>query len=276
MNVTPMEKQIQILNTLIEGCSIRSTERITGVHRDTIIRLLVRVGNKCQNVLGSLVRNFHCERMQVDEIWCYVKKKEKHLTREEKNLGIYGDQYVFVGIDADTKLVPAFEVGKRNGATAFLFLQKLEEKLRGNGRIQLTSDGFRAYIDAVEQAFGADIDFAQLIKLYESVPEGEIRYSPSKVTEVISKIINGMPDPKHICTSFVERQNLTMRMAMRRFTRLTNAFSKKLENLKAAVALHFAHYNFIRVHRTLRVTPAMEAKITDHIWSFEELLAWGA
>lgn len=274
MNVTPIDKQIQVLNTLIEGCSIRSTERMTGTHRDTITRLLVRVGDKCQKVLDSLVRNFHCERMQVDEIWCYVKKKEKHLTMEEKDLGIYGDQYVFVGIDADTKLVPAFEVGKKNAITTFLFLHKLEKKLRGNGRIQLTSDGFAAYVNAVEEAFGADIDYAQLIKLYESVPEGEIRYSPSEVTEVISKIIIGMPDPKHICTSFVERQNLTMRMAMRRFTRLTNAFSKKLENLKAAVALHFAHYNFIRVHRTLRVTPAMEAKITDHIWSFEELLGW--
>lgn len=274
MNVTPIEKQIQILNTLIEGCSIRSTERMTGVHRDTITRLLVRVGHKCQKVLDSLVRGFHCERMQVDEIWCYVKKKEKHLTMEEKALGVYGDQYVFVGIDADTKLVPVFEIGKRTAVTTFLFLHKLEEKLRGNGRIQLTSDGFAAYVNAVEETFGADIDYAQLIKLYESVPEGEIRYSPSEVTEVISKIIIGMPDPKHICTSFVERQNLTMRMAIRRFTRLTNAFSKKLENLKAAVALHFAHYNFIRVHRTLRVTPAMEAGITDHIWSFEELLGW--
>ncbi len=180
MNITPMEKQIQILNTLIEGCSIRSTERMTGIHRDTIIRLLVRVGNKCQKVLDSLVRNFHCERMQVDEIWCYVKKKEKHLTMEEKALGIYGDKYVFVGIDADTKLVPAFEVGKRTAFTTFLFLHKLEKKLRGNGRIQLTSDGFKAYINAVEETFGADIDYChvnfQVSDKDEIVLSGHLRF----------------------------------------------------------------------------------------------------
>jgi len=215
------------------------------------------------------------DRIQVDEIWTYVKKKEKRLKPHEKAQKIYGDQYVFVALDADTKLVPAFTVGRRDGNTTLAFLQQLQNKLKGNGRIQLTSDGFEAYISAVEETFGADVDYAMLIKIYESVPEAEKRYSPSTCTEVISKIINGKPDPKHICTSFIERQNLTMRMAMRRFTRLTNAFSKKLENLKAAVALHFAHYNFMQIHKTLRVTPAMEAGITDHLWGWEELLAFG-
>lgn len=274
MNVTPIEKQIQALNALVEGCSIRSTERMTDMHRDTIMRLMVRVGQQCQKTMDTLLRGFHCEHMEVDEIWSFVKKKERRLKPEEKALAVYGDQYVFVALDADTKLVPAFTVGKRNGITTLAFLQQLQTKLKGNGRIQLTSDGFESYISAVEETSGADIDYAMLIKIYGSVPESEKRYSPPQVTEVLSKIINGMPDPKRICTSFVERQNLTMRMAMRRFTRLTNAFSKKLENLKAAVALHFAHYNFMRVHSTLRVTPAMEAKITDHIWSFPEILSW--
>lgn len=272
MNITPMAKQIQALNALVEGCSIRSTERMTGLHRDTIMRLMIRVGQQCQRTMDNLLRGFHCERIQVDEIWSFVKKKEKRLQPEEKALGIYGDQYIYVGIDADTKLVPAFEVGRRNGETTLAFLKRLQDSLKGNGRIQLTSDGFESYIGAVEETFGADVDYAMLIKVYQSVPEGEKRYSPPTVTEVISKIISGMPDPQHICTSFVERQNLTMRMAMRRLTRLTNAFSKKLENLKAAVALHFAHYNFMRIHSTLKVTPAMEAKITNHIWDWNELV----
>lgn len=272
MNITPMEKQIQALNVLVEGNSIRSTERITGMHRDTIMRLLVRVGQQCQRTMDGLLRGFHCEHMEVDEIWSFVKKKEKRLKPDERALGIYGDQYVYVALDADTKLVPAFMVGRRTAETTLSFLNYLQDKLKGNGRIQLTTDGFKAYETAVEETFGSDIDYAMLIKVYGSVPESEKRYSPPQVKEVVSKVINGNPDPDRICTSLVERQNLTMRMAMRRFTRLTNAFSKKLENLKAAVALHFAHYNFMRVHSTLKVTPAMEAGITDHIWDWRELV----
>jgi IS1 family transposase len=179
---------------------------------------------------------------------------------------------VFVAIDAETKLIPSFLVGKRDGHTTLLFMMDLYQRLTGNGRIQLTTDGFYAYLEAIEQTFGADVDYAQLVKIYAAIDAGPGRYSPPRVAETVSTVIQGSPDPEHISTSYVERQNLTMRMAMRRFTRLTNAFSKKLVNLKAALALHFAHYNFIRVHRTLRVTPAMEAGITNHIWTWRELL----
>ena len=272
MNITPKEKQIQVLNALIEGCSIRSTERMTGVHRDTIMRLLVKTGDKCQKIMDKYLKGFHSRRIQVDEIWTFVKKKENRLKGEERFNENLGDQYIFVAIDADTKLVPCFTMGKRTAETTLKFIWELKEKLEGNGRVQLTSDGFNAYITAIEEAFGADIDFAQLIKVFASDYTEPGRYSPPQVTEVLSKIINGIPDPKHICTSFVERQNLTMRMQMRRSTRLTNAFSKKIENLKAALSLHFAWYNFGRIHQTLRVTPAMEAKITDHIWTWKDLV----
>jgi IS1 family transposase len=179
---------------------------------------------------------------------------------------------VFVAIDAETKLIPTFLVGKRDGQTALQFLIALQKQLAQDGRIQLMTDGLQAYREAVELTFGAEIDYAQAVKLYASVDAGYGRYSPPRVSEVLKTVIAGNPDPSHISTSYVERQNLTMRMAMRRFTRLTNAFSKKLANLKAALALHFAHYNFMRVHSTLRVTPAMEAGITPHVWTWKELL----
>jgi len=270
MNITPKERQIQVLKALVEGNSIRSIERMTGIHRDTIMRLLVRVGDKCQKIMDTQLKNFHCRRIQADEIWTFVKKKEKRLNNAEKIQGEYGDQYVFVALDADTKLVPNFTVGKRNAYTTFKFILDLQNRLKGNGRIQLTTDGFKSYIEAIEEAFGPDIDFAQLIKIFASEHDSG-KYSPPKVTEVISKIISGNPNPKFISTSYVERQNLTMRMQIRRFTRLTNGFSKKIENLKAALALHFAYYNFMRIHQTLRVTPAMEANITDHVWEWEGL-----
>lgn len=183
-----------------------------------------------------------------------------------------GDQYVFVALDAETKLIPSYLVGKRDGETALRFMMGLQERLQGNGRIQLTSDGLRAYIDAVEQTFGSEIDYAQLVKLYSAENPGPGRYSPPRVSEVISTVINGNPDPGLISTSYVERQNLTMRMAIRRFTRLTNAFSKKLANLKAALALHFAYYNFVRIHRPLRVTPAMAAGVTGRLWDLSGLV----
>lgn len=253
----------QILNALIEGNSIRSTERMTGCHRDTIMRLLVNVGNKCQQILENNLNNFHSNSIEVDEVWTFVRKKEDRLSKIEKlNLEL-GDQYVFVAIDAESKLVPAFVVGKRNFENAYFLINKLKKKLDGNGRIQLTTDGFRAYIDAVERVFGADIDYAQLIKLYTSENPGYGKYSPPEVSEVVSTRINGNPNPKFISTSYVERNNLTMRMQMRRFTRLTNGFSKSLRNLYAALALHFTHYNFMRIHRSLRMTPAMAAGITE-------------
>lgn len=273
MNATPTQRQEMILNTLIEGNSIRSTERITQTHRDTIMRLLVRVGDRCQQIVDTKLTDFHCKRIQADEIWTFVRKKQARLKPEEKIGAKYGDQYVFVALDPDSKLVPVFEVGKRDFHTTMIFISKLKEKLKDNGRIQITTDGFKPYISALDTAFVDKIDYAQLIKIYGSNRD-EARYALPQIQEVISTIIKGNPDREHISTSYVERQNLTMRMHMRRFTRLTNAFSKKLENLKAAVALHFYHYNFMRVHKTLRVTPAMEAKITDHIWDWKVVLSY--
>jgi IS1 family transposase len=271
MNVTPKEKQLQVLSALVEGNSIRSIERMFDVHRDTITRLLVRVGNNCQKIMDEQLQGFHCRQIQVDEIWTFVKKKEKRLTQKERLNSDLGDQFVFVALDADTKLVPCFAIGKRTKETTLSFLMNLQDKLKSNGRIQLTTDGFKPYIEAVERTFGPDVDYAQLIKVFGTEYAGFGRYSPPKVTEVLSTVINGKPDPKHISTSYVERQNLTMRMQIRRFTRLTNGFSKKIENLRAALALHFVHYNFMRIHKTLRITPAMEAKITDHIWKWAEI-----
>jgi IS1 family transposase len=230
------------------------------------------VGAHCQDVLDEQLRGFHARLIQADEIWTFVRKKQVQLTEDERLDPMLGDQYVFVALDAETKLIPTFLVGKRDGHTTLQFLIDLQKRLVSNGRIQLTTDGFAAYREAVELTFGAEIDYAQLVKIYAAVDPGTGRYSPPRVTETVSTVIQGDPDPTYISTSYVERQNLTMRMAMRRFTRLTNAFSKKLVNLKAALALHFSHYNFMRVHRTLRVTPAMEAGITDHIWTWGELL----
>jgi IS1 family transposase len=259
---------------LVEGVSIRSIERLTDTHRDTILRLLVSVGDRCQRLLNDRLRGFQCEHLQLDEIWTFVWKKERRLSELERLNPDIGDQYVFVAIDAENKLVPSFVVGKRDGYTALQFMQDLQPRLMANGRIQLTTDGFGPYIDAIEQTFGADVDYAQLVKIYAAIDAGPGRYSPPRVSETVSTVIQGSPDPEHISTSYVERQNLSMRMSMRRFTRLTNAFSKKLTNLKAAVTLHFAHYNFLRVHSTLRVTPAMEAGLTDHLWTWEELLTY--
>jgi len=273
MNSLKMEKKLAVISALVEGNSIRSIERMTGVHRDTVMRLLVSVGEKCTEILDSHLKGFHSKLIEVDEIWTFCGKKERRLTAQEKLNPELGDQYVFVALDAETKLVPSYLVGKRDGETALRFMMDLQERLQGNGRIQLTSDGFRAYIDAVEQAFGTDVDFAQLVKLYRSENPGPGRYSPPRVSEVISTVINGNPNPTLISTSYVERQNLTMRMAIRRFTRLTNAFSKKLANLKAALALHFAYYNFVRIHKTLRVTPAMAAGVTGRLWNLADLLA---
>ena len=273
MNVLSMDKKKQVLSILVEGNSIRSAERLTGVHRDTIMRLLVKVGESCELLMESHLKDFHSTSLQVDEIWCYVGMKENTKKRLNKKDASLGDQYVFIALDADSKLVPLFMVGKRTEQTATRFMSLLQDKIKNNGRVQLTTDGLKAYLTAVESAFGGDVDYAQLIKVYgKETRDGEQRYSPPSIQDIISKIITGSPDTKKISTSYIERQNLTVRMQLRRFTRLTNAFSKKLDNLKAALALHFAHYNFMRVHKTLSVTPAMEAKITDHIWVWDEIL----
>ena len=275
MNVVPKERQIKVLSALVEGNSIRSIERMTGTHQDTITRLLCRVGEGCARLLDEKMRDLSCRNIQVDEIWTFVRKKQRVLTEKERLNHTIGDQYVFVALDADTRLIPLFHVGKRDGRTAIRFMTDLQSRLIN--RIQLTTDAFAPYEWAVEGAFGSDVDYAQLVKLYRSDGEaGRGRYAPPEITEAISTTINGTPDSWKVSTSYVERQNLTMRMAMRRLTRLTNAFSKKLDNLKAALALHFAWYNFGRIHGSLRVTPAMEAGIADHIWTMEGLLEWSS
>jgi IS1 family transposase len=274
MNTLSKERKIQILSALIEGNSIRSIERMTDTHRDTIMRLMVRVGKGCQKLLDDNLKCFHSKFLEADEIWTFVQKKEKKLTPMEKVNPDIGDQYVFVVLDAESKLVPTFAVGKRNLETTRYFISELKNKLIENGRVQLTTDSFGPYANVIEDYFGCEIDYAQQTKFYAAVNPGPGRYSPPKVSEVVSTVIQGNPDKKHICTSYVERHNLTMRMQLRRFTRLTNAFSKKLENLKASLALYFAHYNFLRIHSTLRVTPAMAAGITDHLWDWENILAY--
>lgn len=269
MNKLNAEKQKMAIAALVEGSSIRSVERMTGIHRDTIMRLMIRVGHNCENLLDTHMRNLSCKYIELDEIWCFVGKKQRHIKETDNPLEV-GDQWVFVAIDADSKLVPSYKIGKRNLFTAYDFLNDLSGRL--DNRVQLTSDALKAYIEAVEASFGADVDYGQVVKTYEAEPIGPGRYSPPHVTSANRMVIVGNPQKDKISTSYVERNNLTMRMQMRRFTRLTNAFSKKLDNLKAAVALHFAHYNFVRIHSSLRVTPAMEAGITNHLWTIMDLI----
>lgn len=270
MNVLKPEKKLAVLSALVEGNSVRSISRMTGVHKTTILRLLKEVGDNCVSLLDEQMRGLTCRVIEADEVWSFVRKKQRRLTAEEKLNPELGDQYAYIALDPDTKLVPVFVVGKRDSATTFRFVQELRNRLVT--RIQMSTDAFRPYVEAVESAFGADIDYAQLTKVYEAENPGPGRYSPPKVTGVQVTEIAGRPEPSKICTSYVERNNLTIRMQLRRFTRLTNRFSKKLENLKAALALHFAWYNFCRIHSSLRVTPAMAAGITDRVWEVRELL----
>lgn len=269
MNRLPLDRQAQAIHCLVEGNSIRSTERLTGIHRDTIMRLLVSVGEQCVALMDETMRGLTCERIQVDEIWAYVGKKQRQVTEDDDRARV-GDMWTYVAMDADTKLVPSFLVGKRDAANTRAFITDISERVVN--RVQLSSDALNQYAVAVEEAFGVDIDYGQVVKFYDAEPIGPGRYSPPKVVAAQKARIQGSPDEAHISTSYVERQNLTMRMQMRRFTRLTNAFSKKVENLRAAVALHFAHYNFVRPHSALRVTPAMEAGVTNRLWVLEELI----
>jgi IS1 family transposase len=264
-----IDKKLAVISALVEGNSIRSISRMTNVDRNTINSLLLRTGERCAMLMDQQMREVQCQRVQCDEIWTYVGKKARHV--KEGDPAEFGDQWVYIAIDADTKLIPSFLVGKRSSENTQVFIRDLYRRL--DGHIQLTTDAFIFYTKAVEQSFGGDVDYAQLKKLYGDYGQpGNERYSPSPITEVISKTISGVPNPKHVSTSYIERQNLTVRMGMRRFTRLTNAFSKRLTNLKAACALHFAHYNFCRVHSSLRVTPAMAAGISSHIWEIGELI----
>jgi transposase-like protein/IS1 family transposase len=267
----PEDKAILALRLLIEGNSIRSTERITGVHRDTIIRLLIRTGENCGRMMAEGIKGIPVKDVQVDEIWGFVYKKETHKWFEEKDNKKIGDAYTFVAIERNTKLVLTFLLGRRDIKTTNQFIENVRTAT-GPQRFQLTSDGFRPYMDAMKVRLWDKCDYGMLIKVYAPPRDGEQRYSPADVVEALPRVIMGHPERYLICTSHVERQNLTMRMAMRRLTRLTNGFSKKWENLNAALALHFAHYNFCRVHQTIRVTPAMEAGITHHVWSLRKLV----
>jgi len=244
---------------------------MTGTSKSTIIKLLNDLGVACAEYHNRNVRNLKVRRMQADEIWCFVGAKAKNVRAEKKQEG-WGDVWTWVGIDADTKLVLSYLVGGRDGGWAHEFMEDCASRI--NNRVQITTDGHRAYLEAVEGAFGADIDYAQLHKIYGAPSDDEQRrYSPARCIGSDMKVVSGDPDPAHVSTSYVERQNLTMRMGMRRFTRLTNGFSKKVDNHRHMVALHYMYYNFCRIHQTLRVTPAMEAKITDRVWTIEELIS---
>ncbi len=270
MNKLSTAKRVSVVKALVEGCSIRATVRMTGVSKNTISKLLLELGAGCTAFQSKTLVNLPCKRLQCDEIWSYVGAKDKNLSSEKKDAGL-GSVWTWTAIDADTKLIPTWLVGSRDADSAYEFMQDVASRLRY--RVQLTTDGHRPYLAAVEDAFGADIDYAMLQKIYGADPGNDTRYSPAVCLGCKVETVTGMPDPKHISTSYLERQNLTMRMSMRRFTRLTNAFSKKVENHAAAVALYFMYYNFGRVHQTLRVTPAMEAGLSDHVWSIEEIVS---
>jgi len=270
MNRLTKEKQKQIIVALIEGNSIRATCRMTDTAKGTVLKLLADVGKVCAEYQDKVFRDLTCKHIQCDEIWSFCYAKQKNIPEDKQGKFGYGDVYTWTALCADTKLVPCWFIGSRDYLSAKLFIQNLAKRLAN--RVQLTTDGHKAYLQAVEDAFGKDIDYSQLIKLYGDSGEGEKRYSPAQCNGTIKERIQGNPDAKYISTSYVERQNLTMRMSMRRFTRLTNAFSKKVENLGHAVALHFMYYNFCRIHQTLRVTPAMEAKVTDHLWEIEDII----
>src|SRR6266446_201486 len=270
MNRLPIARRAALLGMLVEGNSLRATSRLGDVSINTVTKLAVDLGLACAEYQNRTVRNLTCKRIQCDEIWSFCYAKQKNVPADKQGQFGYGDVWTWTAMCADTKLVPSWRIGTRGAGTAYEFMHDLAERLAH--RVQLTTDGHRVYVDAVESAFGSEIDYAMLVKLYGSDrEESEARYSPAECIGCRAIPISGNPKVKHISTSFVERQNLTMRMNMRRFTRLTNAFSKKVENHAAAVALHYIYYNFCRVHQTLRVTPAMEAGITDHVWSLEEV-----
>lgn len=270
MNRLPLEKRSQILGLLVEGMSLRAVTRLVGCSINTVTKLLVEVGTACAEYQDKALRNLPCKRIQCDEIWSFVGAKQKNVPDDQKHVFGIGDVWTWTAICADTKLIASWMVGSRDSDAADTFIKDLSDRL--SNRVQLTTDGHGVYLEAVEKALGANVDYAMLIKLYGEGPKTpERKYSPSEYLGTKVDKIQGDPDPKHISTSYVERQNLTMRMSMRRFTRLTNGFSKKVDNHMHAIALHFMYYNFGRIHKTLRVTPAMEAGISDHVWSLEEI-----
>lgn len=271
MNKTPAAKRAQILSLLCEGTSMRAVSRLADVSINTVTKLLVDAGMVCAEFHDERVRGVRSRRVQVDEIWSFTYAKSKNVEKAKKAPVGAGDTWTWTGLDADSKLIVSWLVGSRDAVSANAFISDLAGRLRN--RIQLTSDGLKLYLDAVEDAFGGDVDYAQLVKLYGASGENETRYSPAKCIGCISHEVTGDPDPRHISTSYVERQNLTMRMHMRRFTRLTNGFSKKVANHAHMVAIYTVFYNFTKVHKTLRVTPAMQAGLTDRVWDMADIVA---
>lgn len=277
MNTLSLEEKTRIITALVEGNSIRATCRMTGAAKGTVTRLLVSVGKACADYQDVMLRDLTSKTIQCDEIWSFCYAKEKNVPAENKGQFGYGDVWTWTALDADTKLVPSWQIGARNAEDGLIFMNDLKSRLAN--RVQLTTDGHKVYLKLVEEIFGIDVDYAMLVKVYGETPEGEKRYSPAECIKTETQIIRGEPDIKKISTSYVERQNLTMRMGMRRFTRLTNAFSKKIENLEAAVSLHFMYYNFCRPHKTLNqernlnITPAMAAGVATRQWRVEDIVS---
>jgi IS1 family transposase len=274
MNRLSASKRAQIIRALTEGNSVRATARMVDCSQNTVFKLIADVGTACAAYQDRALRDLPCKRIQCDELWSFCHAKEKNVPADKKGQFGYGDVWLWMAVCADTKIVPCWYVGRRDAEAANEFMADLAGRLRS--RVQLTTDGHKAYLDAVERAFGTDVDYAMLVKLYGEAPEGakgtaERKYSPAQCTGYRKSAITGKPDKDHVSTSYVERQNLTM--SMRWLTRLTNAFSKKVENLAYSTALHYMHYNFVCIHRPLRVTPAMAAGVTHRLWSVEDILA---
>ena len=271
MNRLSREARIRVIAALVDGSSIRSTVRMSGIAKNTVSKLLVEIGSACSRYQDEAFHNLTCQRLQADEIWSFVAAKQKNVKPEHFEDGGYaGGVWTWTAIDGDTKLVACWMMGQRDAEAATMFIGDLASRLAS--RVHLTTDGLKVYLQAVAGAFGNDIDYSILVKQYGNSPEGEKRYSPAVCTGCKKQTVIGAPDPKHVSTSYIERQNLTMRMSMRRFTRLTNAFSKKIENHAAAIALHFMYYNFARVHQTLKTTPAVKAGVASKVWSIADIV----
>ena len=273
MNVLSNGERVRVVSALVEGCSLRATQRMTEVGRQAVTSLLVRVGAGCARLHDGMMRELHCDVLELDEVWSFVGKKEGHLRPDDR--AELGDAYTFIALDATAKIIPSYLVGKRTTEATQAFIRDLRARVLG--KPQITTDGFKPYLEAMEAAFGSKVHYAQILKTYRADESGgasrdDVRYSRGRVVRSVKRRITGTPDEENISTSYIERQNLTLRMQQRRFTRLTNAFSKCVANLAHAVALYVTHYNLCRVHMSLRVTPAMQAGITDHVWSLEELI----
>jgi IS1 family transposase len=270
MNKLPSEKRAQVLQMMAEGIALRAITRLTGISRTTLQKLLEDAGQAFSDYQDRTLINLPCKRVQVDEAWSFCYAKQKNVATAKRAPEGAGDIWTWVGLDADTKLVASFFVGGRDSEAAMIFMDDLAKRLAN--RVQLTSDGHRPYLEAVEAAFGGDIDYAMLVKIYGAAPEGQRRYSPAICTGARKHVIEGDPNPKHISTSFSERQNLNIRMGNRRMTRLTNAFSKKAENHAHMMAIYFMHYNFVRIHQTLKITPAIAAGVTKRLWEMPDMV----